>query len=175
MIKVQRIISIKVIHYRHGIPFYSMLFQKIDAIHDFHKRGFAKLVFPVFIMKLLRTVYRDSYQPVVFTKKLTPLVGQQGSVSLYAVVYASSTGIFLLQLHCFFVEREWTHQCLSSVPGEEYLRHGLRIDVLLDKLFKQFIAHHMFGIFLIKPGLFQIITIITCKVAYSPYGLEHYV
>ena len=57
-----------------------MLFQKSDAIRDFHKRGFAKLVFPVFIMKLLRTVYRDSYQPVVFTKKLTPLVGQQGSV-----------------------------------------------------------------------------------------------
>ena len=32
------------------------------------------------------------------------------------------------------------------MPGEQNLGHGLRVDVLLDELFQQFLAHHMLGV-----------------------------
>ena len=146
IIEVQRIVGVVVIDHCHSVPFHTVFFQQVDALHHLDKRGLALLVLPVFVMELLGPVYGDTHQPVVLLEEPAPFIGQQRAVGLYAVVYGASVGIFLLQLHGTFVERERTHQRLSAMPGEQNLGHGLRVDVLLDELFQQFLAHHMLGV-----------------------------
>ena len=175
MIEFKGIVGVEVIHYCHRVPFHSVLFQQVDALHHFDKGWSSKPVFAVFVMKLLRPVDRYAHQPIVLFEELAPFVGEQCAVGLYAVVNRPSVGVFLLQFHRFFVEGQRAHQGFSAVPGEQYLRHCLRIDIFFNELLQQFIAHHVFWIVYIQFGLLQIITIIACQVAYSPYGLEHYI
>ena len=125
MIKIQWIVSIEVINNRHCIPFYTMFFQKINPLHHFDEGGLPHFIFTIFIVKFLRSINRNAYQPVIFSEELAPFIGQHGSVGLDAVIDRSSAGVFLLQFHSLFVEGERAHKCFSSVPGEKHLRHGL--------------------------------------------------
>ena len=38
----------------HSVPFHTVLFQQVDALHHLDERGLALLVLPVFVMELLR-------------------------------------------------------------------------------------------------------------------------
>ena len=113
-----------------------MFFQEIDPLHHFDERRFAHLIFAIFVMKLLRAINGNPYQPVVFTEELAPFVCKQGSIRLDTIVNRTSAGVFLLQLHRLFIKRKRTHQRFSTVPGKKHLRHGLRVDILVDKLFQ---------------------------------------
>ena len=170
-----RIIGIVVVDYSHAVPFYSVLFQEVDALHHLMEGGTSLFVFTIFIVKLLRSVDGYTYQPVVFFEELTPFVGEQCAIGLYAVVDGTPVGIFFLQLHGPFIEGKGTHQGFTTVPGEKNLWHGLRIDILLDEFFQQFFTHHMLGIFFVQLGLFQVITVVTCQIAYGSYGLQHHI
>lgn len=125
VIEIQRIVGVVVIDHRHSVPFHTVLFQQVDALHHLDERGLALLVLPIFVMELLRPVYGDTHQPVVLLEEPAPFVGEQRAVGLYTVVDGASVGVFPLQFHGSFVERERTHQCLSAVPSEQYLGHSL--------------------------------------------------
>ena len=86
--------------------------------------------------KIRHTINGNPYQPVVFTEELAPFVCKQGSIRLDTIVNRTSAGVFLLQLHRLFIKRKRTHQRFSTVPGKKHLRHGLRVDILVDKLFQ---------------------------------------
>ena len=149
VVEFQRIIGIVVVHYRHAIPFHTMLFQQIDALHYFYERRLTLLILAIFVVKFLWPVDRDTYQPVVFTEEFAPFIRQHGSVGLYAIVYCTSAGIFFLQFHGLFVEGQRAHQSFPTVPGEHYLRHGLRIYVFFNKLFQQLLTHYVLGVVLV--------------------------
>ena len=145
-IKLHGIIGVIVVHYGHAVPLHAMFLQEVDALHHFMKRRASLLVAPIFVMELLRSVYGDAHQPIVFLEEVAPLIGQKRAVRLDAIINGASVGILLLQLHGPFVERKGTHQRFSAVPGEEHLGHGLRVDIFLDELFQQFLAHHVPGV-----------------------------
>ena len=149
IIEFHRIIGIIVVHYSHSIPFDSMLIKKFYASHHLHKRRKPLLIVAILVVKLLRSINRHSHQPVVFLEELAPLISEQCTVSLYAVVNSSSLCILLLQFHCPLIEAERTHQRFSSVPGKEYLRHSLRADILFDETLQKFVTHHILGRILI--------------------------
>ena len=169
------IVGVVVVHYCHTVPLHTVLLQQVDALHHLVEGGASLLVLAVFVVEFLRAVDGNTYQPVVLLEELAPLVGKHCSVGLYAVVDGASVGIFLLQLHGPFVERQGAHQRLSAVPGEEHLRHGLRVDVLFDELLQQFLAHHVLGVLPVQLGLLQVVAIVACQVAYGSYGLQHHV
>ena len=169
------IVGVVVVHHRHAVPLHPVLLQQVDALHHLVERGASLLVLAVLVVELLRAVDGDAHQPVVLLEEPAPLVGEQRAVGLDAVVDGASAGIFLLQLHGPLVERQGAHQRLSAVPGEEHLRHGLRLDVFFDELLQQLLAHHVLGIVLVEFGLFQVVTIVACQVAYGSYGFQHHV
>ena len=175
VVELQRVVGVVVVHHRHAVPFHSVLLQQVDALHHLDERGLPLFVFPVFVVELLRSVDGDAHQPVVLLEEPAPLVGEQGAVGLDAVVYGPSVGILLLQLHRTLVEGEGAHQRLAAVPGEQHLRHRLRVDVLFDELFQQFFAHHVLGILPVEFCLLQVVAIITGKVAYRSYRFQHHV
>ena len=145
VVELARVAGVEVVDDGHRVPLHAVLLQQFDAAHHFHERGSSLAVAAVFVVKLLRPVYRDAYQPVVFAEELAPLVGQQRSVGLDAVVDGASAGVTPLQLHGFLVEGEGAHQRFAPVPGEQYRRQGLGLDVLAHELFQQFVAHHVLG------------------------------
>ena len=61
--------------------------------------GLPHFIFTIFIVKFLRSINRNAYQPVIFSEELAPFIGQHGSVGLDAVIDRSSAGVFLLQFH----------------------------------------------------------------------------
>ena len=62
-------------------------------------------------MKLLRSVYGNAHQEIILTEKLTPLIRQQCTIGLDAVVNGSATRIFFLKFQSLFVESQGAHQC----------------------------------------------------------------
>ena len=102
-----------------------MLFQQFDSLHHFIKGGKPLLIPAVFVVKLLRAVYRDAYKEIIFFEETAPIVVQQCSVSLDAVVYLASAPVFALQLQRFLVETDRAHQRFAAIPGKKNLRHRL--------------------------------------------------
>ena len=135
VVEVEGIIGIEVIHHSQYIPLHPMLIEQSNSPHHLLKRGQSLLVAAVLIMKLLRTINRDTHQPVILFKEAAPLIGEQRTVGLDGVVDGAAGCILLLQLHHPFVKREGTHQRLTAMPGKEHLRHGLRLNVLLNETF----------------------------------------
>ena len=175
VIKLQRIISIIIIHNSHGIPLYPVFFQELNALHDFYKGRASLTVLTVFVMKLLRAVNGDTYQPVILPEKLTPFIIQERTIGLDTIVYRTPACILALQLHHPLIETERTHQCFSAMPGKQNLRHGLRLNIFTNKLLQQFIAHHILGRVFIQICFLQVITIVAGQITYSPDRLRHYI
>ena len=96
VIKIKRIVRIEIIDYCHSVPFHSMFFQKVDTLHNFHEGRFPHFVFAIFVVKLLRPVNRNTYQPVIVVEKTAPVIGQESSVGLNTVVDCSASCIFSL-------------------------------------------------------------------------------
>ena len=113
-----------------------MLFQQFDSLHHFIEGGESLLVATIFVMKLLRAVYRNSHEEVVLFEETTPVVVQQCPVCLDAVVYLASVAVLALQLQCFPIETDRTHQRFTTVPGKENLRHRLTFQIFLDEFFQ---------------------------------------
>ena len=109
------------------------------------------------------------------SKELAPLVGEEGAVGLDDIVYLFAVGILLLKCQRLFVEVDGTHQRLASMPGKEYLGHGLCLDVLPGELLQHLIGHQMSGSVLVKMVLFQIITVFASQVAMGACGLQHHI
>ena len=148
-VKIQRIISIIVVHHCHGIPFHPMLFQQVDTTHHLHKRWLSHLILPILVMKFLRTINRDAYQKIVLAKELTPFICQQCTVGLNAIINRTASGIFLLKFHRLFIKRQGAHQGFTSMPSEQHLRHGLRFNIFFYEFLQQFVTHHMARLFFI--------------------------
>ena len=105
VVKVERIVGIKIVHYCHGVPFNIMFVQELYATHHLHPRGNSSGRASILVMKLLWPINRHTYKPIVLVQKLAPLVGKQCAIGLYGVVDASATSIFLLQLDSLTKER----------------------------------------------------------------------
>lgn len=103
-IEVQRIICIIVIDHCHGIPFHSMLFQQVNPFHYLIERRLSHLVLPVFIVKFLRTVYRNAYQKIILAEEFTPFICQQCAICLNAIINGSTTCIFFLKFQGFLIK-----------------------------------------------------------------------
>ena len=136
VIEFQRIIYVVVIDDCHCVVFHAMLFQQFDSLHHFIEGGESLLVATIFVMKLLRAVYRNSHEEVVFFEETTPVVVQQCPVCLDTVVYLASVAVLALQFQCFPIETDRTHQRFTTVPGKENLRHRLTFQIFLDEFFQ---------------------------------------
>ena len=59
------------------------------------------------------------------------------------------------------------------MPGEQDLRHCLRLDILADEGFEEFFAEGF--LIWIEFSLFQIVAIVACEVAAGACGLQHHI
>ena len=168
VVKVQRIIAIKVIHHSQRVPLHAMAVQQVNATHHLCPRRPAALVAAVLVVKLLRPVYAHAHKPPLLLKKAAPLICQQRTVCLYAVVYPAAASILLLQLHRPFIERQRTHQRLTAVPRKQHLGHSLRTDIFAHKAFEHLLAHHLCRPVGIKLAFLQIVTIFTGQITTCP-------
>ncbi len=141
-----------------------MLFQQFNSLHHPVKRGATHLVATIFVVKILWPVDRDANEKVILFKEFTPIIVQQGAVGLNGIVYLPSTAIFFLQFYRLPVKGEGPHQRFTAMPGEHHLRHGLRFNILLNKTFKKFFAHHLMLV-RIEAGLFQVVAIVAIEIA----------
>ena len=135
-IEFQRVIHVVVIDDCHRIVFHAMLFHQFDSLHHFIEGRKSLFVAAIFVMKLLRAVYRNSHEEVVLFEETAPVVVQQCPVCLDAVIYLASVAVLALQLQCFPVETDRTHQRFTTVPGKENLRHRLTFQIFLDEFFQ---------------------------------------
>ena len=55
------------------------------------KYALPHFIFTIFIVKFLRSINRNAYQPVIFSEELAPFIGQHGSVGLDAVIDRKGT------------------------------------------------------------------------------------
>ena len=85
-VEIQGIVSFKIIHYRHGIPFHTVAFEQMYASHHLLPRWRAPLHPSKFIVKLLGPVNADAHEPMVSSEESAPIVVQQRAVRLNAVV-----------------------------------------------------------------------------------------
>ena len=85
-VEIHGIVSIKIIHYRHGIPFHTVAFEQMYASHHLLPRWRAPLHPSKFIVKLLGPVNADAHEPMVSSEESAPIVVQQRAVRLNAVV-----------------------------------------------------------------------------------------
>ena len=136
VIEFQRIIHIVVIDDCHRIVFHTMFFHQFDSLHHFIEGGKSLLVAAVFVMKLLRAVYRNSHKKIILLEETAPVIIQQRPVCLDAVVDLASAAIPALQFERFFVETDRTHQRFTPVPGKENLRHRLTFQIFFDEFFQ---------------------------------------
>ena len=113
-----------------------MFFHQFDSLHHFIEGRKSLFVAAIFVMKLLRAVYRNSHEEVVLFEETAPVVVQQCPVCLDAVIYLASVAVLALQLQCFPVETDRTHQRFTTVPGKENLRHRLTFQIFLDEFFQ---------------------------------------
>ncbi len=150
-----------------------MTLKHAYAAHDGTERRPAVGHAPVFIVKILRTVYRHPHQPVVALQKQTPLVGEQRGVGLKAVGDIASGSILLLQLQNLAIEVELPHRSLPSMPCENDIRSGLRGDILLDKLLERSLRHHLTARVGIISFLLKVVAVGARHVAGRAYRLWH--
>ena len=142
MIDIERMVGVVVVHHAHCVPLHAVLLQQAYAAHHLMKGRLASASTAIGIVKLLRPVDGDADEPVVLTKKLAPLVGEQRAVGLQAVVDdVASVGIGLLQLQHTLVETQRTHQRLATVPSEEHLRLRLGLNILTNIGLKGTVVH----------------------------------
>ena len=178
VVEVERIVGIEVVDHGQGIPLHPVLVEQCDAPHHLLERRHPLLVATVLVVKLLRSIYRDPHEPVVLLKEAAPLVSEQCAVGLQGVVDGAATGILALQLHHPLVEGERPHQRLAAVPGEEHLRHGLRLDVLLDEAFEQLVAHREAPrgfLVSVEVALLKVIAVGAGQVTDRAYGFGHHI
>ncbi len=77
----------------------------------------------VFVMKLFRSVYRNTDQPAVVAQKPTPFVVEQRAVGLQTIFYVASSAITTLQFHRPAIEIKRPEHSLASVPDELHIRY----------------------------------------------------
>ena len=147
------------IYHCHRIPFHSMFFQEADAMHHFFPRWFSGRCLSVMIMIFLWTIDGDTYQKMVLSEKLTPFIGKECTIGLDDVIDLLAVGVLLLQFQRLLVEVDGAHQRFSSMPGEEYLVHGLCFDVFLGKLLQHLVGHEMPLRCVVEVVFLQIITV----------------
>ena len=168
-------VGIEVVDDGQCIPLHTMLLKQTDATHHLAPRRCARTRTPVLIVELLRTVNGDADKEVVLFQELAPFVGQPHAVSLQAVVYLPSMRIAPLQLQGPFVERDGTHQRLTAMPCEQYLRQCLRLNILADELLQQLVADDLRLVQRVQLLLLQIVAVLASQVAEAPRWLEHHI
>ena len=136
VIEFQRIIYVIVVDDCHRIIFHTMFLHQFDSLHHLIKRGKTLLVTAIFVVKLLRTVNRDSHKKVILFEETAPVIVKQRPVCLDTVVNLASAAIFALQLQRFLVEADRAHQRFTAMPGKENLRHRLTFQIFLDEFFQ---------------------------------------
>jgi hypothetical protein len=123
---------------------------------------------------MARTINRYTNQEVVTSKEPAPLLIYKRCVGLYAVINPTTLGIALLQLHNSLVEGYGTQHRLATVPNEEYLGGGLRLDILPNEEFKSIITHQLRGA-TIQLSLLGIVAVTTPQVAGCTHRFGHHI
>ena len=175
MIEIEGIVYIEIVDCSQRIPLHTVFVEQTDTPHHLVEGGLPCYRTAIFVMKLLRTVDGDPDKEIVFSEKPAPFVGQQCGIRLYAIVNLASLGIFPLKHKCAPIECHRTHQRFPSMPGEEYLRSGLGLNVFLDKLFKQTVGDDVLPAIGIQFFLLQIVTVLATQVAERPRRLQHHI
>ena len=172
-IEPNRAFDIGGINRRHRVPLHLVTLKEGDASHHVVPRA-ATEASPHppptgggDIVQRLGTIDADTHEEMVVVEETAPLIGEQRAVGLQAVVNVAITGVLLLQFQGFFIEGEWTQQRFAAVPSEEYIRGGLRLDILAGKLLQQGVIHHATAAFV------QIVAVVTPQVAPRTHGLQH--
>ena len=80
VVKLQRIIDIIVVHYSHCVVFHLVFLQQVDPFHHFEEGGKTLAGAAVFVVKLLRAVYRDADKEIIFFEETAPFVCKQLSI-----------------------------------------------------------------------------------------------
>ena len=125
-------------------------------------------------MKLLRTVNRHPYKPIIIAQKAAPVIVKQCGICLQAIYYLTSTAILLLKFDDTLIERQRTDGGLAAMPCETHLRSGLRLDILLDILLQGSLTHELTRIGLPEHlPFFKIIAILARQIASRADRLGH--
>ena len=96
MVELQRLLDIDVVDHGHGVPLHPMAHQRADAAHDLTVRTALLHGMAIGIVNIFWTIYGHAHQDVVLLEETRPLVGDERTVGLKAVVYVAAIGIFSL-------------------------------------------------------------------------------
>ena len=97
IIDLQRMVGIEIVYHSHSIPLHAISVQQFNALHHLGIRWLTASVFTICVVELLRTINRYAHQPMVVGEEGAPLIIQQRSVGLYAVLdLIAPAGILLL-------------------------------------------------------------------------------
>ena len=179
-VEFERVGDVGTVDGGHGVPLDAVLAQQLDGTNDALPGGLAAGGEAVVVVEGLRPVDGEAYEEMVFGKKLAPLVVKQRAVGLQTVGYLPPLSITSLQRDSLAVEGERSQRGFSTVPGEEHLGRGLRLDVFFGESFEELFGHEaplfpLMGGRMTEVGRWQIIAILASKVAFCPHGLEHHV
>ena len=112
---------------------------------------------------------------MVVMQKPAPLIGEQGAVGLYHIIYMPATGIALLKLHGLLIKRQGAQHGLSPMPGEEHAVGCLRLDIHLHKALKQLVGHLAAAALRIEVLLFKVVAVGATQVALRAHGLGKHI
>lgn len=169
------IVGVAAVDYGQRVPLHAVFLQQRHAPHHRLERGASLPVAAVEVVRLGRSVERDSHQPAVFAKELAPRIVQKRAVGLDAVVDLPSVGVTPLQFDHAAVEVARTQQGFASVPCEGYGVARLCGDVVADEAFEQFVAHRLRGCGGVEAALFEVVAIGAPQVAARTRGFGHYI
>ena len=80
---------------------------------------------------------------MILLEELAPLIRNQRTIGLDTIIDLMPPGIPPFQLERMFVKGYRAHECLSTMPCKQHLRHRLCLDVLLDEPFQEILRDHM--------------------------------
>ena len=168
-------IGIVVVDHRHGIPLDMMLLEQLYASLHLVERRPAVGRTAVLVVKILRPINRDAHKPAILPEELTPFIGQHGAIGLYAVAYPIASAIHALASHRLAVERQRSHQRLTTMPSEQHLGLRLRLNILPRELLQHLVTHRVTRIIGVKTRLLKIVAVFATQVAMSASRLRHHI
>lgn len=172
-VELERLAHVEVVHHRHGVPVHAVAREEFYSAHHLPPCSASRARESVAIVHLFRTVDGDAHQKLVLCQETTPIVGEQGAVSLQCVLNLLARRVLLLKCQRLFVESPRAHQRFPAVPCEEHAVSGLNGDVIVNVALERLVAHLLFGRFGVEFLLFEVITISTVQVAGRTGGLGH--
>jgi len=172
-VDLQRVVGVGGVYGAEDVEVDLVALQHLAPAHDALKGRLAALVDAVGVVQFTRPVHAEADEEVVLLEELRPVVVEQHSVGLEAVVDAHAGLFVLLLVTDGLAEEVEAHQGrLAALPGEGHFGHLLRLNVL-PRVFLQQGRVHAEVAAGVEAFLGEEVTVLAVEVADGAAGLGH--